>query len=166
MSSRPGWAADRTRMPIPAQPVVEGDGSEAEAIDADIRAGGGARQRTVRMPVEMQIATVHARPYTMGVVAHPDALGHPVRSRDDHPGDVEQAVPGQSRADPVVVTSNEEAALSPEADEDGSGIVLAVAVAKVAEVPDDVVGADRGVPVGDQRLDVRLDCGPSCGRSA
>ena len=89
--------------------------------------------------------------------------GDAVRSGNDLPGDVEDAVPGQSRADPVVVATNQEVLAPPEATVNGSGVILVAAVAEVTEVLDRVVRPCGFVPPRDQRLVVRLDGGERSG---
>lgn len=63
------------------------------------------------------------------------------------------------RANAVVVASDEEALAAVKAREDGAGRVLGAAVAEIAEVSDDIIGANGRAPAGDQHLVVYFDGG-------
>ena len=87
------------------------------------------------MAVEVDVAPVLARPDAMGVVGAPNALARAVVTRDDDPGHIEDAVPGQAGRDAVVVAADEEAPPTIDAGEDRVDPVLRAAVAEVAQVP-------------------------------
>ena len=52
----------------PLLDVGKSDGSPIPAVDADFQARAGAGQAAVGMAVEVEMATMHARPDTMRIV--------------------------------------------------------------------------------------------------
>ncbi len=111
----------------------------------------------MRVAVEVDVAAMHPREDTVRIMRAPNTLDPAIGKRNLHVGDIEdRAVPGQARADLVVVAPNQElAAVEPREDLPGPG--LGAAVAEVAEVPDGVAWTDGRVPARDQALVVGLD---------
>jgi hypothetical protein len=105
------------------------DRTEVNAVHPDVRARRRARQPAVGMPAEVDVAAVLAGPHPVRPVRAPDTLDGAVRERDEHAGDVEDAIPGQARANAVVVAPDEEALATVQARENGSRTVLGATVA-------------------------------------